>query len=244
MELQFDYLDLDTTERLLKSFPGYHDGFVRCQPGNLLMPVFYQKDCKNYSHFKIRSDDIFVLSFPKSGTTWTQEMVWLIANDCDFIGAKTLLRERFPFLEDRSLGTEESLKSFEEMKTEESNDIFLTYNFIDELPSPRFIKSHLPFANLPSSLSETCKVVYVARNPKDVAVSWYYHHLLDPIMKTSLDILEFLEYFMRDEVLYSPYWVNLIEAWNRRHDPNFLFLFYEDMKVVMALRMIKRVIHS
>ena len=100
---------------------------------------------------------------------------------------------------DRSLGTEESLKSFEEMKTEESNDIFLTYNFIDELPSPRFIKSHLPFANLPSSLSETCKVVYVARNPKDVAVSWYYHHLLDPIMKTSLDILEFLEYFMRDE---------------------------------------------
>ena len=67
MELQFDYLDLDTTERLLKSFPGYHDGFVRCQPGNLLMPVFYQKDCKNYSHFKIRSDDIFVLSFPKSG---------------------------------------------------------------------------------------------------------------------------------------------------------------------------------
>jgi len=99
MELQFDYLDLDTTERLLKSFPGYHDGFVRCQPGNLLMPVFYQKDCKNYSHFKIRSDDIFVLSFPKSGTTWTQEMVWLIANDCDFIGAKTLLRERFPFLE-------------------------------------------------------------------------------------------------------------------------------------------------
>jgi hypothetical protein len=33
------------------------------------------------------------------GTTWTQDMVWLIANDCDFEGAKKLLRERVPFLE-------------------------------------------------------------------------------------------------------------------------------------------------
>lgn len=33
------------------------------------------------------------------GTTWTQDMVWLIANDCDFQGAKKLLRERVPFLE-------------------------------------------------------------------------------------------------------------------------------------------------
>ena len=34
------------------------------------------------------------------GTTWTQELVWLIANDLDFNTAKTrLLAERFPFLE-------------------------------------------------------------------------------------------------------------------------------------------------
>ena len=33
------------------------------------------------------------------GTTWTQEMVWLIANGCDFEGAQKLLRERVPFLE-------------------------------------------------------------------------------------------------------------------------------------------------
>lgn len=34
---------------------------------------------------------------------------------------------------------------------------------------------------------------------KDVAVSWYYHHLLDPIMQTTLGMEEFAEYFMRDE---------------------------------------------
>jgi len=94
------------------------------------MNKFYQKDWETYYNFKIREDDIFVLSFPKSGkeyfllpyqtfyllfsflilfrllhlpnlkgTTWTQEMVWLVGNDCNFEGAKTLLRERVPFLE-------------------------------------------------------------------------------------------------------------------------------------------------
>lgn len=33
------------------------------------------------------------------GTTWTQEMVWCIAKDLDFEGAKQFLPERFPFLE-------------------------------------------------------------------------------------------------------------------------------------------------
>ncbi len=34
-----------------------------------------------------------------SGTTWTQELVWLIANDCDFEGAKKKLNDRSPFIE-------------------------------------------------------------------------------------------------------------------------------------------------
>ena len=33
----------------------------------------------------------------------------------------------------------------------------------------------------------------------DVTVSWYFHHLLDPIMNTTLKIEEFAEFFMRDE---------------------------------------------
>ena len=33
---------------------------------------------------KPRKSDIWVLSYPRSGTTWTQEMVWQIANKCDF----------------------------------------------------------------------------------------------------------------------------------------------------------------
>lgn len=33
------------------------------------------------------------------GTTWTQELVWLLANNLNYEGAKSLIPVRFPFLE-------------------------------------------------------------------------------------------------------------------------------------------------
>ena len=35
---------------------------------------------------------------------------------------------------------------------------------------------------------------------------------------------------MDPSVLQAPYWGHLGEAWERRHHPNLLFLYYEDMK--------------
>ena len=67
MALHFEFPDAETKEKLFSAFPGYHDGFVRCQPGNLLMPLFYKKDWKTYYDFQLRDDDVFILSFPKSG---------------------------------------------------------------------------------------------------------------------------------------------------------------------------------
>ncbi|KAG8284272.1 hypothetical protein J6590_106555 [Homalodisca vitripennis] len=45
------------------------------------------------------------------GTTWTQEMVWLIGNNCDFDAASDrLLLQRFPFLELRAKGFRRELR--------------------------------------------------------------------------------------------------------------------------------------
>ena len=38
----------------------------------------------SYKNFSIRPDDIFILGYPRSGTTRLQELVWIIANDFDF----------------------------------------------------------------------------------------------------------------------------------------------------------------
>ncbi|RXG66885.1 Sulfotransferase 1 family member D1 [Armadillidium vulgare] len=78
---------------------------------------------------------------------------------------------------------------------------------------PRIIKTHLPFSLLSPSLLETCKVIYVARDPKDVAVSYCHHSRLFKI-----------------HVVSGPFWPHLKEGWNRRKHPNIHYCFYEDMK--------------
>lgn len=50
-------------------------------------------------------------------------------------------------------------------------------DLVQQLPRPRFIKSHLPICFLPEKLWNTArKIVYVARDPKDAAVSYYHHY--------------------------------------------------------------------
>ena len=46
---------------------------------------------------------------------------------------------------------------------------------IQNLPSPRLLKSHLSYDGIPKGASEDtkCKYIYIARNPKDAAVSKY-----------------------------------------------------------------------
>lgn len=53
--------------------------------------------------------------------------------------------------------------------------------FTKNVPSPRFIRTHLPFDLLPKQLrtgEKKPKIIYIARNPKDVAISYYHHSRL------------------------------------------------------------------
>jgi hypothetical protein len=58
------------------------------------------KNIENIRNFKVYEDDIFLLGYPRSGTTLMQEMIWLIVNNFDFEGAKSKVTDlRFPFFE-------------------------------------------------------------------------------------------------------------------------------------------------
>ena len=48
----------------------------------------------------------------------------------------------------------------------------------ENLSSPRVFNTHLRFRHLPKDMiSRSCKMIYVTRNPKDMAVSRYMHNV-------------------------------------------------------------------
>lgn len=65
--------------------------------------IFTQKYADKYlekiKKFKVYEDDVWVVTYPKCGTTWTQEMVRMLSNNMDYEAAKTNLDEEFPFIE-------------------------------------------------------------------------------------------------------------------------------------------------
>lgn len=51
-------------------------------------------------------------------------------------------------------------------------------NIMQSMSSPRILNTHLLFCDIPRDFVEKkCKIIYILRNPKDVAVSFYNHHV-------------------------------------------------------------------
>lgn len=65
------------------------------------------------------------------------------------------------------------------------------------LTQKRFIKTHLPMSLMPPKMLDTAKVVYVARDPRDVAVSCYHHSRLFKLVDPLKPFKSFWEIFYR-----------------------------------------------
>ncbi|XP_063510325.1 sulfotransferase 1A3 isoform X2 [Pongo pygmaeus] len=74
------------------------------------------------------------------------------------------------------------------------------------------------------------EVVYVARNPKDVAVSYYHFHRMEKTHPEPGTWDSFLEKFMAGEVSYGSWYQHVQEWWELSRTHPVLYLFYEDMK--------------
>merc|ERR1740128_1626118 len=222
--VRFALIEKSLSAEFRADFPNYVKGLVRGDPGGFLLTQKYADSVDDYINFPMQDEDVWVVTFPKCGTTWTQEMVWMITHDCDTEAAREPLQIRSPFIERPTLSQIEVPNQVEDVTK------LMTLEKIEEMSSPRVIKTHLPFYLLPPRLVDTCKVVYVARNPKDVIVSYFHHHRLFSVQNTTTDIEKFADYFMKDELYYSPFFGHILEGWAKREDPNVLFLFYEDMK--------------
>ncbi|XP_019622876.1 PREDICTED: sulfotransferase 1A1-like [Branchiostoma belcheri] len=166
--------------------------------------------------FEVRDDDVFVSAYPKSGTTWTQQIVSLVTAGSNFSEvSKIPVTNRVPWLET------EDVHSGPEAPP--------TISLLNDSPSPRLMKTHLNYSMLPKQAREgKGKIVYCARNPKDVAVSLYNMVQMNDLLPP-LSWEETVEEFLSGPPMNS-WWTAIPEYWRHKDNNNLLFIKYEDMK--------------
>nr|KAG5694360.1 hypothetical protein BaRGS_002214 [Batillaria attramentaria] len=123
-----------------------------------------------------------------------------------------------------------------ETRTKENLMIeFLTKDKIDSLPSPRILNTHLYFSALPiqQMKEKKVKVLHVYRNPKDTVVSMYFHfRQVFPVLK-DYTLLQFVQLFLRDDMVYGNYFVflrQMEEFVKANPDIPVFHLSFEEMK--------------
>ncbi|XP_053445284.1 sulfotransferase 1C3-like [Nycticebus coucang] len=179
------------------------------------LPLSSKEIWNKICNFQARPDDLILATYPKAGTTWTQEILDMIQNDGDGEKCSQVVSlHRHPFIE----------LAFP-YKEKPDWEIAL------EMPSPRILKTHLPSHLIPPSIwKQNCKIVYVARNAKDSLVSYYHFHRMSSLLADPQSWEDFCEKFMSGKVAYGS-WYDHVKGWWAAKDKNrILYLLYEDIK--------------
>jgi hypothetical protein len=146
-------------------------------------------------------DDVFLVSYPKSGNTWAR---FLLANLLHPAQSVTFANLRCLVPDFDGGGTKRDF---------------------DRMPRPRIIKSHACFdPHYP-------RVIYIVRDPRDVAVSQYHYHRKRRKIEDDFPIERFVAQFLTGEIWDNASWGQNVLTWvaTREGDPRFLLLRYEDM---------------
>ncbi|XP_045111116.1 sulfotransferase 1A1-like isoform X2 [Portunus trituberculatus] len=219
----------------------YKHGVVRLMPEGWLYPATSAIFLDKLQTFEFRSEDVLVVTFPKCGTTWMQEILWTMLHNPNLdnpeASKEILIRSldiSCDMMLDGNYWDVVKLRSFEDLfntlcpgkKLEDG----LNIQCLEATPGRRVIKSHFPLQLMRKDLLEKTKVVYVARNPKDAIVSYYHFMRVVQLFNYTGSFEEFTKNFMNSEHVYMPYWPHMKAAWDLRHHPNMHFVFFEDMK--------------
>ncbi|XP_064835369.1 amine sulfotransferase-like [Oncorhynchus masou masou] len=153
-------------------------------------------------------ESLETFTYPRSGTTWIHNILSLLYHGDQMTEGcnKQSIQQLVPWFE-------ENIKQVD-------------YN---NMPSPRTFVSHLHLSSLPQGLREKGKVVYIARNPKYVAVSLFHLHNFMKALESEPDFDTFVIQFLLGNVLGGS-WFDHVADWYAQKDSfDTLSLTFEDM---------------
>ena len=179
--------------------------------GQIKFPIFISQADMDLieKEFVVKDGDVFIVTYPRSGTTWTEQMVHLLVNKGE--QGEQRLTDAVPWLETLPHRPNSMIE------------------FLEAMPQRRLFTSHLPYPLMPHIDNTSAKIVYVARNPKDVAISTYFHNQSKGGYEGSWD--EYFQLFLYSDVGFGPYFDHVLPWWQAsQKDKNILFLMYENMK--------------
>ncbi|KAM6430614.1 sulfotransferase 2B1-like [Liasis olivaceus] len=160
------------------------------------------------SNFQFHSSDVLLVTYPKSGTTWMQEILTLIYSNGNLKPVKTVPNwARAPWLE----------------------HIFFQER-LQYLASPRLLTTHLPQPVLATALKKAKpKVIYVIRNPKDVAVSYYHFQRMANFFPDPNTFEDFICEFLAGTLHYGS-WFEHVKGWlSCREELGIFCITYEEL---------------
>jgi hypothetical protein len=181
--------------------------------------LILQEKVDQLKTMKLYPDDVWIVSYPKCGTTWMQQIVRLIRNDgmCE----DRIIVEAVPWPEASTGAVAGDIDT--------PTDTFCGMADLENLLRPRTFKSHFPYDIFPLGHPNTtpCKYIYVARNPKDAAVSLYCK-----MQQAYFPSMEWDTYWAdrNKHCYFGNYFDHVLSWWPHREDKNVLFMKYEDMK--------------
>ncbi|XP_044524543.1 sulfotransferase 2A1-like [Gracilinanus agilis] len=159
--------------------------------------------------FQVQEDDIFNVTFPKSGSFWMTEILCLIRSMGDVSWVHSVPNwERVPWIE-AAFGWKNLLA----------------------LPQPRLLSSHLPIQFFPKSFFQSrAKVIYTARDPRDVCASFFHFSKIMKLYQEPESSEAFIEEFLSGAVPFGS-WFDHVKGWlGLKEQSNFLLVTYEELK--------------
>ena len=154
----------------------------------------------------------------------------MLINDGDPAVSETPLALRSPFLELGAIlgDATDNLSSLPPAVAQVRKDPLA---YAENLAGRRVLKTHMPPEFLPADLTKRCKVIYVARDPRDVCVSYFKHYQVMPGHGYVGDFSQFAKLFQSGLVLFGDFWHQLLSGWRLRNEPNVKFIWFKDMKL-------------